>query len=178
MLDFILQPLNRYLKEPEPRQFLELRNIYLNSSIYSPYGNYKDAAYPLLDNEQYPEALEYLRSVLPGWILNPGVHRVLAYAYHKLSRLNEEALESDLAKLLLHGLLSTGDGTEQRPYLVLYVEDEYEILETLGSRSRLQQLIVREACSFDLQTCEDGKAVWFDVTDMRARLARQMDEQA
>jgi hypothetical protein len=174
MLDFIKKQLNQYLKDPDLQHFLELRSVYLKSSGYSPYGAYKQIAYRLLDDEQYPEALQYLRSVLPGWLLNPGIHRTFAYTYHKLSRPDEESLESSLANLLLRGIQSTGNGTEQRPYLVLYVEDEYEILESIGMKPHLQQLVVKESCSFDVQSCETGEAIWFDVTAMRDRLAKKL----
>jgi hypothetical protein len=174
MLDFILKPLNRFLQEPRPGNFLELRAALINSPLYSPYENYKETAYPLLDQEQYTEALDYLKSVLPKWFLNPGIHRTLAYTYHKLAHANEESLERDLANLLLNGILSSGSGSEARPYLVLYVDDEYEVLEGLGRKSRLQQLIEKGNCYFDAQICEDGNTIWFDVTTPHSRLAQKM----
>jgi hypothetical protein len=174
MLDFIRDPLNRFLKQPQPDRFLELRYAYEKSSIYTPYENYKASAFPLLDREQYSEALEYLLSVLPKWFLNPGIHHVLAYTNHKLARTDEESLENKIAQLLLYGILSSGNGSEVRPYLILYVDDEYEVLESLGKKSRLQQLIEKNACSFDVQICQEGDSIWFDATTPRNRLAKML----
>jgi hypothetical protein len=174
MLDFIRDPLNRFLKNPQPDRFLELRSAYQKSSIYTPYENYTASAFPLLDREQYTEALQFLLSVLPKWFLNPGIHHVLAYTNHKLARIDEESLENKIAQLLLHGIRSSGNGSEARPYLILYVDDEYEVLESLGKKSRLQQLVEKDACSFDVQICQDGDSVWFDATAPRDRLAKML----
>lgn len=177
MLDFVQSNLNKYLHDPNLNNFLELRTTYLKSPVYTPYVNYMDSASVLLGNEQYPEALDYLKSVLPGFFLSPSFHRILAFIYHQLFRIHEEYLERNLADSLLHGILSSGDGSEQHPYLVLYVGDEYEVLAHLGKKHRLQQLVMKEGCSFDLLTCDDDGLLWFDVTAMLNRQAGNNEEQ-
>jgi hypothetical protein len=56
------------------------------------------------------------------------VHKFLAFAYGKQGGKDAARIEYQLANLCLEGILSTGTGTEDKPYLVLHVEDEYDVL--------------------------------------------------
>jgi hypothetical protein len=72
-------------------------------------------------------------------------------------------------------LLTTGDGTRASPYIVTHPTDEYDVLAALGLKSAGQSLTERHGRLYDIQLCEDGRELWFDVTDLLAprRRARQ-----
>jgi hypothetical protein len=163
--------LKTYLEEPSAATFLQLREAVAGSPGYAPYADRLDPAYPLLDQGKYDEARDYLFSLLPNWLLNPGFHHLLSTVHHRLGNDRAARFEHAMAQAVLQGILSTGDGSAARPYLVLRTADEYDVLHHLGKRRRQQALVVEGERRYDRQDCEDGSEIWFDVTVQLAHLA-------
>ncbi len=156
--------LERYLREQSLENFVRLRDAVVALPDYKPYSNYKLEAYSLLEKKKFKKAVKYLMSKMPGWILNPGIHRLVAFALHKLGDEDKAKSEYALARLFLNAILSAGDGSEAHPYLVSSVADEYDVLEHLGKGLRQQTLVERGNRRYDRFDCEDGSQIWFDVT--------------
>jgi hypothetical protein len=74
------------------------------------------------------------------------------------------------------GILGTGDGTADHPYLVVRVSDEYDILRHLKKRSTSQGLRRKDDKSCDVMTCADGSQIWFDVSAPFNRLMRRLGD--
>lgn len=87
----------------------------------------------MFEEGRVEEAKGLLESVLPGWILNPRIHQLISFAWHKLGQEEAAQYELAVAVALLNGILSTGDGSKAQPYLVLYPADEYDLLAYLGT---------------------------------------------
>ena len=164
--------LKRYLDEPSAGRFVQLRDAVAGSPGYAPYAGRLDPAYALLDQGKYDEARHYLLSLLPNWLLNPGIHHVLSVVYRELGDERGARLERAMARAMLWGILSTGDGSAARPYLVLRSADEYDVLRHLGKRPRQQALVEQGGRRCDRQICDDGSEVWFDVTVQLAHLSK------
>jgi hypothetical protein len=175
MDELVRTKFNDYLGDRTAEKFLELRDTMIASPDYDPYNVYRDTAVPLLQQEKFQEALDYLASRMPAWLLNPGIHKLASFALHKLGRTSDASFEYRLAEALLEGILSTGDGSKAHPYYVTSVVDEYDVLEHLGQELQRQTLVEKDACRYDLLACKDGTQVWFDVTDPLTHFEKMLE---
>jgi hypothetical protein len=166
--------LERFLREQTLETFMSLRDAMIQSPDYDPYDHYQSEAHALLGEGEFEKVTEYLTSKMPGWILNPGIHKLLSFALHKLGDEERARMEFLLARAFLNGILSTGDGSEARPYLVSSVTDEYDVLEHLGKSLRQQSLVENEGRRCDRFDCEDGSQIWFDVSAPLACFERKI----
>jgi len=156
--------LQKYLHEPSRDNFISLRDAVAASPDYKPYLDYRKRVYPLLDQHKYDRARKYLESVMPKKFLNPGIHELLSFVLRELAEDEGAHAELMLAGILLKGILSTGDGSRENPYLVLYIDDEYNVLEHF-EKQRVAQSLVQDGDRFyDRLGCADGSQIWFDVT--------------
>ena len=176
MPDLLEDHIHRFLSDPSPESFRLLQEALAHSREYSPYSGGPADVYPLLEQGQFETAKNQLMAMMPNWFLNPGVHKLLSFASHKLGDDHAARLESQLGRILLEGFLSTGDGSEERPYRVLHTADEYDILERLDKRSQRQSLIEKPDRQLDLQDCTDGTRLWFDITWPFSHLQKQFGE--
>lgn len=175
MDDSVREYLATYVTERTPESYLRLREVVLALPSYDPYSDALDEAETLVEREQYRKAIKYLRSIVHSWVLSPRVHQMLAFAYENAGEPEAARMERGIAILVLEGLLSTGEGTEARPYLVSRVEDEYDVLEYLKKPSQEQSLVRHGERHFDRHLCEDGSSVWFDITEQRQYLERALE---
>lgn len=166
--------IQQFLVEPSAERFLSLRDAVSESPGYLPYSSDLTKGHELLTEGRFEEAKSYLLSLAPGWILNPGMHRLLSVACYQLGQVQIAMLEHEMAMAMLNGILSTGDGSEARPYLVLHVADEYDVLNHLEKRSQGQALVQKGERYCDLRTCDDGSEIWFDVTVPLAHLRKRV----
>lgn len=154
----------RYMKDQTLENFMALRQQVAATPNYSPYDSYESKVYPLFQKEQYQEAVSRLKTMMPGWLLSPGLHSLLAYAHNKLGETEETQQEATWARLAVDGIQKTGDGSQARPYLVLQISDEYDVLKYLGKKTVGQKMVRQADQICDLHTCEDGSEIWFDIT--------------
>jgi hypothetical protein len=178
MQESVRAELQRFLRAPSTEGFLRLRDAVMASPDYAPYSNALHQANELLKQDEFAEARDHLVSVMGNYLLNPGAHRLLAYAHHKLGDEQVARFEHAVAAAMMKGILSTGDGTAAQPYLVLHTADEYDVLRHMGKQPQEQRLIEKGEKRLDQQRCEDGSEIWFDVTVQLTHLQRQFPRQA
>jgi hypothetical protein len=174
MSERVSEYLESFLQDPTFETFMPLRDAVIGSPEYDPYDHYQSEAHELLGKGEFEKVAEYLLSKMPGWVLNPGIHKLLSFALHKLGDAERARLEFLLAKAFLNGILLTGDGSEEYPYLVTCVTDEYDVLEHLGKSLKQQSLVEKEDGRYDCLDCEDGSQIWFDVSVPLARFEREI----
>lgn len=166
-----------YLQERTPDNLAKLREVMAASPNYAPYERYdKLQVFRMLEQGQAHQAAEYLMSVVLGWMLNPGIHRLLALAHYRMGDEERTRFEYWLYTSLIEAILSTGQGTEEQPYIVMYLDDEYDILEHLGKEVCLQAFVTQGKRYLDRLDCKDGSHLWFDVTVPFTSLRRQVRE--
>jgi len=170
MDEAVMEHLETYFMERTRESYLQLRQAVMDLPSYDPYGDSLHEADTLLERKQYQEAMEFLRSRCDNWFLTPRVHQMLSYAHAQSGDAEGERMEEGIGLLLLQGILTTGDGSETRPYLVTRVEHEYDVLGCLEKSSQGQALVHRGEQHFDVHHCEDGSSVWFDITAQYDRL--------
>lgn len=161
-----------YEQAPDQATLAALRADILGVNTYRPDADPAAATSAARNAGRHADVVATIMRMMPGCHLSPSAHGLLAESYAALGDVAAADRERALAKLALRSILSTGDGTEDEPWSVLMVSDEYDLLLVLGRRSTGQELIRRSGRRFDRHTHADGTESWFDVTAMPERRAR------
>ncbi len=176
MPDAFKDRLKHYLADPSSENFRAVQETLAQSPEYAPYSGEPRDVYPLLEQGQFKTAQAQIMALMPNWFLNPGVHKLLSFISHQLGDEQSARFEFQLAMFLLEGILSTGDGSQARPYRVLHTADEYDILEHLDKQAERQSLAEKAGRYFDRQDCIDGTQLWFDITWPYSHLQQKLGE--
>jgi hypothetical protein len=158
-----------YLKKPTPKGFQGIRQQVAASDRYAPYSNELDMLVAALGAGDPQSVIDLFWRSFPNLLLSPLVHLMLSQAYLDLKKENEAEGEKAMGRLIMKSILATGKGTKKKPYAVMRVEDERDVLAALRKKPGLQFLITDKSRVFDLQRCTDGTEVYFDITLMYGR---------
>jgi hypothetical protein len=159
------QLLVEYLQEPTKEKFLALREAVRTHASYSPYStDLGDIEKALFSNDKV-KAGELLKSAFPNLLLSPRAHLFAAILARGRDDQNTLQMETYFANACAQGILFTGDGSEASPYLVLRVEDEYDILKFLEKKMKSQSLVHLNGRRLDRVVLEDDSTLWFDISD-------------
>ncbi len=163
--------LHSFLTHPTETRFRSLQRMVMADRDYDP------LAQTILQLESRLHAME-AESLLAEiedlswiWQLCPRLHFVQARTYEDLGQQDRMATCVATMQNCLRGLLSTGDGSKNAPFAVTFLTDQRDVLRVIGEEFRVQQLVrVNDRCC-DVITSHDGCEVWFDVTEIVARLS-------
>lgn len=115
---------------------------------------------------QFAAVLEQVETLQPHWALSPRVHFLAAVAAEELEDPELAELEKFVFQACLEGILATGDGSADSPYLITYLSDEYDVLAALGLSPRSQSLVERGDMLCDVVKCDEGEQVWFELSGL------------
>ena len=158
-----------YLKKPSVELFLAVRQKVAESDRYLPYSNEPIELAFILSSGDPQAAIEYFWRTFPSLLLSPSVHLTLSRAYNSMGKENEAAFEKALAFQLIKSILATGKGTKKKPYAVMRISDEWDVLAALRKQAGPQFLMMGGPRVLDLLQCLDGSEVYFDITLMFGR---------
>ena len=96
--------------------------------------------------------------------LPSGLDAALAAAHAGLGDDARARAERGLQALAIESIRSTGDGTRERPWSVLRISDQYDLLRADRRTSRQQSLVTADGGLLDRHVCDDGTEAWFDVS--------------
>jgi hypothetical protein len=162
-----------FVNEPGRPTFLAARDAVLRrSAIPLSALDLADLA-RLLAEGQHEALLERIDALPPSKVLSPRVHYLAAEAADALRDFETSEIERSLFVLVLQGLLSTGSGTQQSPYVVCHASDEYDVLDALNLTPARQALVEVQGRLLDQVLCSDGREVWFDVHDLLSQPGRR-----
>lgn len=114
----------------------------------------------LMDQQRHDEVIRLIMSRMPGLLLSPAAHAMLAVSYEAIRDTGNARREAFYRDLTVQAVLDSGSGTADAPWLVLHVADEYAALAALGLVPEAQRV---EAHSMDVITCSDGSERWFKL---------------
>ncbi len=157
--------LEKWATNPTAAGFQALRRSVLDSGRYQPYPKPSpfQVAIEAIEQQDYRRALEAIHSQGANLALSPQAYELQAQAYRGLGDLSSEIRATKLAEASLQGILKSGDGSTRRPYQVLHISDEYQVLAELGATLTQQEL----NGYLDLLTLGDGRILAFSIRDMR-----------
>lgn len=156
-----------FIDSPTNINYKLARESLLNSDVYNPYSLELDEATKLIETKEYIEAKQIITQAMPNLLLSPRAHLILATIAEALGNEPEADLESSLATICLHGILTTGEGTQENPYLITRVSDEYDLLEYLNKTVSNQSLLTRNHQYLDCLWASDGSQLFFEITALR-----------
>jgi hypothetical protein len=158
-----------YLKGPSTEGFQRLRQQVVVSDRYAPYSNDLDMLMAALSAGEPQAVIDLFWRSFPNLLLSPLAHMMLSQAYLDLKRKDEAEGEKAIGRLMLKSILSTGKGTKKRPYAVMRVEDERDVLSAIKKQAGAQFLMMGGSRMLDLIKCSDGGEVYFDITMIYGR---------
>jgi hypothetical protein len=153
-----------FLERPSAGSFTALRTALLADLSYRFHSADDAELSRLIEAGDNSSAVAMLPGLLPNWMLSPGVHQMLSEAAEMIGDDAVAQSEQYFARAALSGLLQSGSGTEESPYLVTHVSDEFEVVSALEKDAGIQRQVRTESGVFDVITCRDGTELWFDVT--------------
>ena len=120
----------------------------------------------LYESGQYDAAAQLQDEMSATWLLSPSFHLWSARIAAALDDAEGVELEQFQFDACVTGLLATGDGTRQSPYLVAYTSDVRDIVAARHQRLVTQHLVRRPQGCFDVVTCDDSSELWFARRDL------------
>lgn len=153
-----------HLADPTPETLEPLRDAVRAAPGFDPELRVREQADALLRDGRYDDAVIALEASMPGSLLSPAAHAMLATALKRSGRPDGAGRHARLARAALDGILATGDGTAERPWSVLRISDEYDVVDSLGTRPVGQGLLADGSRRIDRIECQDGRTLHFDVT--------------
>ena len=140
-----------------------LRDAVRRSPGFDPGLDVVGAVSPLFARGAHAEVVDRVQDLMPGAFLSPAAHAALAAAHLALGDQARAQAERRAQALALDSIRSTGDGTRERPWSVLRIGDEYDVLRAERRVSREQTLVEAGGRSLDRHVCDDGSEAWFEA---------------
>lgn len=163
--------LSDFLDNPAGDTFLPLREAVIAAPEYDMFSDGLNRLGDLVESSDAAGALAMAPELMPNWLLSPQVHYLLSKAAEMQLDTDRTNSEMVMFQACMHGLTSSGDGTEDQPFAVLHVSDEYAILDALDKEPSGQRREMRDGQAFDVVTCSDESELWFDITDSLAAMS-------
>ncbi len=169
------EELIEFIESPDRETYLAFRQKIISSDEYQPYSDEIVTAGELYEEGKFEEASEVIHDAMLNLVLSPQAHQFLAFLHHKLG--NEQAAEMEMmiGQACLEGILATGDGSAEQPYIVVRTSDEHDVIEYLDQELKRQSLTHRGDKHLDRIECMDGDEYWFDITDAYEHMSRSFD---
>ena len=153
-----------HLSDPSAETLEPLRDAVRAAPGFDPELRVRKHADVLIREGRHADAVAALEASMPGSLLSPAAHAMLAAALRRTGREDAAARHARLARAALDGILATGDGSADRPWSVLRISDEYDVVDSLGTRPVQQGLVADGPRRVDRIECQDGRTLHFDVT--------------
>jgi hypothetical protein len=163
-----------FLNDPSLVNFRAVRECAVTDPAYDPTPGLADELVDLYEQGRFQEVVSGLEGSLPNLLLSPRAQRAAGLALERLGRQADADTQNRIVQCLLDAMLASGDGSEQAPYLVTHVSDEYDLLAYLEQAcSETKETIHRDGRTCDVLERTDGTKVWFDNSCIAEALARQ-----
>jgi len=154
----------RFRHERSPESFLALRRAVAESPGFDPDSSDLHEADDLLAQGRIAEGHAALRALMPGWLLTPRVHRMASYVYFRKDQLRSASRQILMGDVIGQGILGTGTGEKERPYLILHAIDAWDVLTQRGQVPQSYRAVDGAGPTYlFVWNCTDGTEVWFDT---------------
>lgn len=154
---------DRYLRAPSRENLAVLHDSIRSSRSYSPGSEFIREALPLLRASRHHETVEVIDSWMPGAFLSPSAHTLMSQALAALGRHEEAETQASLSRMAVLAIISSGKGTRARPWRVLRVSDEYDMIRALRREAAEQQVVPSGTHTLDVIRTTDGREHWFEL---------------
>jgi len=164
--------IDAWLADPTPESLEALRHAVRLAPGFDPDLRVRTEATALLRAGRHDDTVTVLEASMPGSLFSPAAHAMLATALRHVGRADDARRHGRLARAARDSILSTGDGSLERPWSVLRISDEYDVVDSLGTRPVSQAVLHEGIRMIDRLDCQDGRALHFDATSVPRAAAR------
>jgi hypothetical protein len=165
-----------FVENPSGEHYRAILEKLAAGSDYRPYAGQIEQIQGLLDSEEYEKAYEACQRSKGTLLLSPELHMLAGYAARKLGDEETFDLERVITSACVRGILDTGDGTKEKPFIVSVPGDEYFVLEVFKKKYGSQALICDGDRYVDLIKTTECDEIYFDITKPYLNLQNQMFE--
>lgn len=151
-----------YMEDATPARLDALREEILASPSYTPTPRFLVEARRLAAAGRHWDAINLVGSWMPGAFLSPSAHSLLDESLAAVGDDAESGRERFLTRLAIQTLIRTGDGSPERPWVVLRVDDEYDLLRWTRRKPLEQRLAITGQGPRDVIRHDRGEA-WFMI---------------
>ncbi|WP_452598660.1 DUF4919 domain-containing protein [Pontimicrobium sp. MEBiC01747] len=162
-----------FISETTKENFVNAQNAVKLHPAYNPYSEDLSIMEDLLDEKKFQEAADYSSINV---LLSPRAHLYKNYALGQLNNVKDAESELFFAQKIMEGIETTGDGSEEYPYIVTRVSDERDLLNYLQEKFISQRLVNKNNQYFDLINCESGTELYFDITEPYLKMQQLMND--
>lgn len=113
--------------------------------------------------ERWDDLSRWITDLMPGVLMTPAAHAMLAQAYEGIYKTDESQRERFYASVAIQAIEESGSGTEADPWHVLHVADEYAFLRHLGLQPVGQEALGTPDNIVDVIECDDSSVRWFTL---------------
>jgi hypothetical protein len=164
-----------FLSNPTVETFRAIRDLVVKAANYDGYSHDLRKMEDAYQQKRFADVKDAFAKAQPNLLLSPGAHLLLSMTLKEEGNAKGSEMERFICFRCVEGIKLTGDGTQEKPFLVLRTSDEYDMLSALGTQFGSQALVHDKGRSFDKITCADGSEVWFDITEMMAAMAGRLN---
>lgn len=161
------------LEKPSRDTYIALWEGVTTDPEYSPYSDPYNSIEQALDADDYETAQQQISQVIRPLLLSPRIHMLAAIVAKKLGDSKAAEFEQVFYLACIEGILTTGDGSQDSPYLVTRTSDEYDLLFHLKKELQMQSLMHLNDKSLDVMTCTDKSEICFDITRVIGSLGKR-----
>lgn len=167
------QTFAKFLETTNRDTYFALRDLVMADPQFNPYSTELQELNTLCEERRFDEVQQRLPTLLPNCLLSPSFHMFASMAAEELEDKHTARLEAAVAQKCLKALLTTGDGSKDRPYHIIRLEDEYDLMAYHKRPVASQFTVERDSRYLDVLQSQGGVETWFDVTLPRSFLNRQ-----
>ena len=148
------------LKEYGTTDFFKLRITFTKTNNYEPYDDEFedpfDPVYDFIKSQNYSKAIDVLDSLLEKCYVNIKAHLYCGYVYKLMGDSVKSKYHYNIYNGLIESILNYGDGSvPQKAFIVIFVEEEYLLLDAVNMSMSSQSLESINDHNFDLLTVFD-----------------------
>lgn len=170
------EELTQFIQSPGRGTYLAFREKIIASDAYEPYSDEIDTAGELYEQQKIQDARDVLQKAMGNLMLSPRAHQLLGFLHHKLGDEQAAQMEMMIGQACVEGILATGDGSADEPYIVVRTSDEHDVIEHLEKELKQQSLTHKNDRHLDLIQCTDGTEYWFDISDAYIHLSKSFGQ--
>ena len=156
------EALSTWLVDPSRENTATLRTAIQGAPNYVTSPAFEPAA-TAVQTGDYPRAFDALMGLMPAVFLSPLAHSLLARTLLGLGQEDDASREKAFARASLVTILDSGDGSLARPWIVLRITDEYDVLASLGEKSSMQVPLEDGGRLIDAITTRTGNTYHFEL---------------
>jgi len=163
------------LECPTADRCTAVRDLIVQRSDYDPYSEVWQQVVAAFEARDYHRTLSLIDDLGVAGRLSPRLHFFAGVAAGSLGDQVRAGREKRAVQACLESLLATGEGTAERPFVVTYLWDAYDLLQLLQVVPCGQTLVDLGDARCDVIAADDGEEYWFDVTEMIDRRHQSRD---